>query len=294
MDVDRRGMDVDRESAAPAAQPAPAGAAAAQPAPAAAQPAPVRTPAPAEIGARPASARTGTGVPVLAAEGLVKTYGRRRALDGFTLSVAAGEIVGLVGHNGAGKTTFVEVVAGLVRPEAGQATVCGVDPRAARALMGICPQETALYPAATVAEHLRLFGALAGLRRAALKHAVDEIAERMELTGVLGQPAGLLSGGQRKRTQAATALIAERPLLLLDEPTVGADPLTRTKLLNVVADRAKAGAAVVYATHYLPELAELHATAAVAEAGRIVAQTDELNLERLHKSLTRSEEHDAA
>jgi ABC-2 type transport system ATP-binding protein len=238
------------------------------------------------------------GTTLLAAEGLVKSYGRRRVLDGFTLSVAAGEIVGLVGPNGAGKTTFVEVVAGLVRPEAGRVRVGGgvggVDtlarPRAARTLMGICPQETALYPAATVTEHLRLFGALAGLRKAALRKAVDEITEQMDLTGVAGQPAGLLSGGQRKRTQAATALIAERPLLLLDEPTVGADPLTRAKLLNVVADRAKAGAAVIYTTHYLPELAELNATVAVAEAGRIVARgtQDELSLERLHRVLTKS------
>ena len=215
-------------------------------------------------------------MPILEASALVKGSGKQRALDGFTLGVAAGEIVGLVGRNGAGKTTFVEVVGGLTRPEAGRVLVGGVDalahPRAARALTGIAPQETALYPAATVAEHLRLFGALAGLRGSALRRAVDDITERMDLAGCAGKPTGLLSGGQRKRTQAATALIAERPLLLLDEPTVGADPATRARLLAVVADRAAAGAAIVYTTHYLPELAELAATVAVAQAGRIVAR----------------------
>jgi ABC-2 type transport system ATP-binding protein len=212
----------------------------------------------------------------LVVEGLVKTYSGQRALDGLTLRAAPGEIVGLIGPNGAGKTTFVEVVSGLVKPEMGRISACGVDvlarPRAARALMGVCPQETALYPSATVIEHLRLFGALAGLRAGALRRAVDEIAERMDLVGVAGKSAGLLSGGQRKRTQAATALIADRPLLLLDEPTVGADPMTRSKLLAVVADRATAGTTVVYTTHYLPELTELGATVAVAHAGRIVAR----------------------
>lgn len=226
------------------------------------------------------SAVAGGAAGGLVAEGVVKTYGDVRALDGFTLAVAPGEIVGLVGRNGAGKTTFVEVVSGLVQPDAGRIRIGAVDalanPRAARGMIGVSPQELALYPAATVAEHLRLFGALAGLRRAALRRATDDIAERMELTSVLGRPAGLLSGGQRKRTQAATALIAERPLLLLDEPTVGADPESRTRLLTVVRERAAAGAAVVYTTHYLPELAELGATAAVASRGRIVSRDQEV------------------
>jgi ABC-2 type transport system ATP-binding protein len=234
-------------------------------------------------------------VRILEACGLVKTYGPQRALDEFTLGVAAGEIVGLVGRNGAGKTTFVEVVAGLVRPEAGRVRVCGVDalarPHAARALIGVSPQETALYPSATVAEHLRLFGALAGLRGPTLRRAMEDIAERMDLAEVAGKPTGLLSGGQRKRAQAASALIAECPLLLLDEPTVGADPVTRAQLLAVVTDRAAAGAAVVYTTHYLPELAELGATVAVAQAGRIVRRgtLGELSLEHVNALLAAHE-----
>ncbi len=228
---------------------------------------------------RTLSSRQSTG---LVAEGLVKRYGRSLALDGFGLTVSPGEIVGLVGHNGAGKTTFVEIVSGLAHPDAGRVSVAGVDAlahsRRARALLGVCPQETALYPRLTVAEHLRLFGALAGLRRTALRRAVSGIAEQLRLTEVLDRPAGLLSGGQRKRSQAATALIAERPVLLLDEPTTGADPQTRHALLTVVADRAAAGAAVVYTTHYLPELAELGATLAVARAGRIIARGDQHSL----------------
>jgi ABC-2 type transport system ATP-binding protein len=216
---------------------------------------------------------------MLAAHGLVKRYGGRRALDGFDLTVRAGEITGLIGHNGAGKTTFVEVVTGLVRPDAGRVTVGGVDvrrdPRAARRLLGVAPQEVALYVSATVRDNLRLFAALAGLRGRALRRAVDQVAEELQLTGVLGQRVGLLSGGQRRRTQAATALVGGAPLLLLDEPTAGADPDTRAALLAAVRARAARGAAVLYTTHYLPELADLGATLAVARAGRVIARGDQ-------------------
>jgi ABC-2 type transport system ATP-binding protein len=214
--------------------------------------------------------------PMLEAQGLVKRYGTCRALDGFDLTVETGEITGLIGHNGAGKTTFVEVVTGLTRPDAGRVSVGGVDvrrdPRAARRLIGVAPQELALYVSATVRDNLRLFGALAGLRRRALDRAVGQVAEELQLTDVLGRRAGVLSGGQRRRTQAATALIGSPPLLLLDEPTAGADPQTRAALLEAVRARAAAGAAVLYTTHYLPELTDLRATLAVARSGRIIAR----------------------
>jgi ABC-2 type transport system ATP-binding protein len=213
---------------------------------------------------------------MLEAQELVKQYGTCRALDGFDLTVEPGEITGLIGHNGAGKTTFVEVVTGLNHPDAGRVSVGGVDvrrdPRQARRLIGVAPQELALYVSATVRDNLRLFGALAGLRRRALDRAIDQVAEELQLTGVLGQRAGLLSGGQRRRTQAATALIGGAPLLLLDEPTAGADPQTRAALLEAVRARAAGGAAVLYTTHYLPELTDLHATLAVARSGRIIAR----------------------
>jgi len=213
---------------------------------------------------------------MLKAQELVKRYGTCRALDGFDLTVEPGEVAGLIGHNGAGKTTFVEVVTGLTRPDAGRVSVGGVDvrrdPRAARRLIGVAPQELALYVSATVRDNLRLFGALAGLRRRALDRAIGQIAEELQLTDVLGRRAGLLSGGQRRRTQAATALVGGAPLLLLDEPTAGADPQTRAALLEAVRARAAGGAAVLYTTHYLPELTDLRATLAVARSGRIIAR----------------------
>jgi len=221
---------------------------------------------------------------MLVAEGLVKQYGARRALDGFDLTIEPGEIAGLVGHNGAGKTTFVEVVTGLVRPDSGRVGVGGVDvrrdPRGARQRLGVAPQELALYVSATVRDNLRLFAALAGLRRAALHRAVAQVAEELQLTDVLDQRAGLLSGGQQRRTQAAGALVGGAPLLLLDEPTAGADPQTRAALLTAVKDRAAAGAAVLYTTHYLPELADLGATLAVARSGRVIARGTQDDLVR--------------
>lgn len=213
---------------------------------------------------------------MLMAEGLVKAYGKCRALSGFDLTVEPGEITGLVGHNGAGKTTFVEVVTGLVRADAGRVSVAGIDirrdPRGSRRLLGVAPQELALYVSATVGDNLRLFAALAGLRRAALRRAVDQVAEELRLTDVLAQRVGLISGGQQRRAQAAAALVGDAPVLLLDEPTAGADPQTRAALLAAVQARAARGAAVLYTTHYLPELCDLGATVAVARSGRIIAR----------------------
>ncbi|MFE9096436.1 ABC transporter ATP-binding protein [Streptomyces sp. NPDC007264] len=221
---------------------------------------------------------------MLTAQGLVKCYGRRHALDGFDLTVAPGEIVGLIGHNGAGKTTFVEVVTGLVRPDAGRIRIGSYDAlragRAARRLLGVAPQESALYGSVTVRENLRLFAGLAGLRGRGRDAEIHRVLGELCLAAVADRPVGVLSGGQRRRVQAATAMVGSPPLLLLDEPTAGADPETRSALLAAVRARAEAGAAVVYTTHYLPELVDLDATLALARAGRVIARGTQEELTR--------------
>jgi ABC-2 type transport system ATP-binding protein len=221
---------------------------------------------------------------MLTAEGLVKCYGPCRALDGFDLTVAPGEIVGLIGHNGAGKTTFVEIVTGLVRPDAGRIRIGPHDAlsagREARRLLGVAPQELALYGSTTVRENLRLFAGLAGLRGRRRDTEITRVLDDLHLAALADRPVGILSGGQRRRVQAATAMVGSPPLLLLDEPTAGADPDTRSALLAAVRARAEAGAAVVYTTHYLPELVDLDATLALARAGRIIARGTQEELTR--------------
>ncbi|GLX08450.1 ABC transporter ATP-binding protein [Microbispora sp. NBRC 16548] len=221
---------------------------------------------------------------MLAAENLVKRYGPRRVLDGFDLTVAPGEITGLIGHNGAGKTTFVEVVTGLVRPDAGRLRVAGHDAlragRGVRRLLGVAPQELALYNRVSVRENLRLFAGLAGLSGRRRTAEIVRVLDELHLAPLADRPVGVLSGGQRRRVQAATAMVGSPPLLLLDEPTAGADPETRAALLTAVRARAEAGAAVLYTTHYLPELVDLDATVALARAGRVIARGTQQELTR--------------
>ena len=214
--------------------------------------------------------------------GVRRSFGSVTALAGFDLQVGPGEIVGLIGPNGAGKSTFDRVVAGILRPDAGEVTVGGIDlrrdPRRARGRCGLAAQDVALYPTATARENLTLFGRVAGLRGGALRRGVERVGTDLLLDAVLDRRVAVLSGGQQRRVHAAVAMLPAPPVLLLDEPTVGADPASRLALLAAVRRRADEGCAVVYTTHYLPEIAALGATLAVAVGGRVVARgpVDEL------------------
>lgn len=211
--------------------------------------------------------------PALELSGVVKRYGERTVLAGLDLTVEAGEVVALLGPNGAGKTTLVSIVAGLRPADAGSVRVAGIDvatwPSQARAAIGLAPQDLGVYPPLTVRENLSFFGEIAGLRGRRLAARVQELAEALELADLLGRPALVLSGGQKRRLHTALALVARPPLLLLDEPTVGADIESRHRLLELVRDLAVDGAAVCYTTHYLGEVDELDARVAILHRGRI-------------------------
>ena len=218
--------------------------------------------------------------------GLTKSYGDLRVLDGVDLTVATGEVVGLLGPNGAGKTTLVSIVAGLRRADAGRVVALGVDvtaePAAIRDRLGLAAQELGIYPVHTVRENLTLFGTLGGLRGKDIATSVAELAEALELTELLGRRAGQLSGGQKRRLHTACALVHRPALVLLDEPTVGADPESRLRLLHLVRRLADAGTTVLYTTHYLGEIEDLDARVVILAGGTVRADGSVAQLVSAH------------
>jgi ABC-2 type transport system ATP-binding protein len=217
------------------------------------------------------------GNAVLEAEGVVKRYGDRLALEGVDLRVGPGEVCGLLGPNGAGKTTLVSIIAGLRRPDGGTIRVAGIDVvsggRAARSAVGLAAQDTGVYPTVTVRANLELFAGLAGLGAREAGDRIAEVADLLELDELMDRPARQLSGGERRRLHTAMAMVHRPPLLMLDEPTTGVDIATRSRLLAAITRLAgDEGCAVVYSTHYLPEVEEMDATVAILDHGRIRAR----------------------
>jgi ABC-2 type transport system ATP-binding protein len=191
--------------------------------------------------------------------GVVKRYGQRVALDGVDLTVRAGEMLALLGPNGAGKSTLVGIACGLLQPDAGTVHVTGRP--------GVAPQEIGIYPSLTVRENLWAFAEVHGVSR----RRAERLLEPFVLSALADRPAGRLSGGEQRRLHTAIALVHRPRVVLLDEPTAGADTQTRAAILTAVRGLSAEGTAVVYTTHYLPEVEALGAGVALLEAGRIIA-----------------------
>jgi len=197
-------------------------------------------------------------------------------LDRASCQIDYGQRISLLGRNGAGKTTLVSIIAGLRKADAGQVRVGGIDPNVdphrVHQLLGMAPQETGVYPSVSCRQNLRYFARLAGRGRREVVEIIDELAAALGLTDLLDRHAQELSGGERRRLHMAVALVGRPRLVLLDEPTVGADVQTRVDIIAFVGRLAATGTAVLYSTHYLGEVEELDASVVILDQGRIAAR----------------------
>jgi ABC-2 type transport system ATP-binding protein len=209
-------------------------------------------------------------------EQLRKQYGDLVAVDDVSFRSQPGEIFGLLGPNGAGKSTTIGCISGLLRPGAGRIRVMGHDVMtegpASRRRLGVVPQELALYEDLSARENLMYWGAAYGLRGARLEKRVDTVLSLAGLADRAKDPVGKLSGGLKRRLNFACGIVHEPSALLLDEPTVGVDPQTRVRLLELVREHAKSGATVIYTTHYMEEAEKLCDRLAVIDRGKIIAE----------------------
>ncbi len=215
-------------------------------------------------------------------EGLHKSYGSTRAVDGISLHVPAGTIYGLLGPNGAGKTTTISCISGLLKADSGRISIAGCDlasdPIRARRALGIVPQETAIYDTLTAAENVSYFASLHGMGGADLRSRVGEVLDRVGLEPGSKQQSRKFSGGMKRRLNLAIGLVSRPRALLLDEPTVGIDPQARLNILEVVRETQRQGTAILYTTHYLEEAETLCDRVAIIDHGRLLADgtVDEL------------------
>ena len=220
----------------------------------------------------------------IVAEGLVKRYGDKVALDGFDLAVPAGSVYGLLGPNGAGKTTAVRILATLLRMDGGRAWVSGIDvrrhPRRVRRRIGLTGQSAAVDEILSARQNLVMFGRLFHLDRAAARRRAGELLEQFGLAEAADRSVKSLSGGMRRRLDLAASMVLAPEVLFLDEPTTGLDPRGRSEVWDTVRALADGGTTVLLTTHYLDEADRLSDRIAVIDGGRNVTEDSPAGLKR--------------
>ncbi|MEV7883096.1 ATP-binding cassette domain-containing protein [Streptomyces sp. NPDC002817] len=210
------------------------------------------------------------------AEGLVKTFGDVRALDGVDLDVPEGTVLGLLGPNGAGKTTTVRCLTTLLRPDSGKAVVAGLDvlkhPNEVRRSIGLSGQFAAVDEYLTGRENLQMVGQLYQMKAKDAKVRAGELLEQFNLADAADRTAKTYSGGMRRRLDLAAALVVSPPVMFMDEPTTGLDPRNRQQLWEVIKQLVSGGTTLLLTTQYLEEADHLAHDIAVVDHGRVIAR----------------------
>ncbi|HJW90982.1 MAG TPA: ATP-binding cassette domain-containing protein [Anaerolineales bacterium] len=213
---------------------------------------------------------------ILEVEGLVKKFGQFSAVKGISFSVERGEVFGLLGPNGAGKTTIISMLTGTSPPTSGTARIGGYDlasdPLPVKRLIGLVPQELALYPTLSARANLNFFGGVYGLRGAELKSRVEDVLAVVALSERADEPIEKYSGGMKRRANIAAGLVHQPELLFLDEPTVGVDPQSRNHIFeSVLKLNHERGMTIIYTSHYMEEVELLCNRVAIIDQGQIIA-----------------------
>src|SRR5260221_7621534 len=212
---------------------------------------------------------------ILEVKDLVKQYGDFTAVKGISFDIKEGEIFSLLGPNGAGKTTTISMLSTLYTPTSGDATIGGhsisKDPMAVKQVIGVVPQDLALYEDLTARENLIFWGQMYGLSGKALNSRIDEVLEQIGLTDKATNRVKTYSGGMKRRVNIGVGLLHKPRLLFMDEPTVGIDPQSRRAILDTVKDLNKQGMTVLYTTHYMEEAEELSDRVGIIDHGELIA-----------------------
>ncbi|MBN2200440.1 ABC transporter ATP-binding protein, partial [bacterium] len=222
---------------------------------------------------------------MLKIENLAKSFNGTTAVDRISFEIRKGEIFGFLGPNGAGKTTTINMICGLLKPDAGAIHLDGRDMLsggpALRKNLGVVPQDVALYEELNAVENLRFWGGLYGLKGAPLRRRIDELLEATGLADRAKERVAGYSGGMKRRLNMAAGMVHKPKLLLLDEPTVGIDPQARNHMLGLVRVFAKQGTTILYTTHYLDEAESLCGRLAIIDHGRILASGTQDAIKRI-------------
>jgi ABC-2 type transport system ATP-binding protein len=213
--------------------------------------------------------------PILDVQNLVKKFGDFSAVSGVSFSIDPGEIFSLLGPNGAGKTTMISMLSCLIPPTEGDAFIAGHsvvrDPMDVKRLIGIVPQEIALYDALSARENLVFWGHMYGLGGAALRKRVGEVLEQIGLVEKADQRVNTYSGGMKRRVNIGVGLLHQPRIIYMDEPTVGIDPQSRRNILDAVKELNRQGMTVLYTTHYMEEAQELSDRVGIIDHGELIA-----------------------